>query len=258
MRRSLGAQFAVLLLMFGSCLALFALTPKPKPPSGGAPCVRWQGRPPAILGRQVRSVAVFGNGPLTEDDRAAAHALDVVMRCNKHTTMLEGERIDLLLTRLIASTCRDWGGLRDAATLPAQTAIIVAYEENPTCLLHAIAEAYPANALGSICCAPELSFPVPGGAWSFRETRFGPSTGWLAVYVALRLFPAAEVHVFGVSSTREGASCRSLGLDPHSDACRGDGGQEKEGPWGHNSAREVEMLSSGTIDRVTFHGSNAG
>ena len=200
---------------------------------------------------------MFGNGPLTEDDRAAAGALDVVVRCNKRTTMLEGERMDLLLTRLIGATRGDWGELRDT-TLPAQTAIIVAYETNPERILHAIAEAHPAHPLGSLCCSPQLNFPLPGGAFSFREARFGPSTGWLAVYVALHLFPAAEVHVFGISSTCEGASCTFLGLDPHSSECRSDGGQKGEGSCGHNSAREVEMLSSGAIDRVTFHGRNAG
>lgn len=256
MWRSPGAQFAVLVLLFGACLAFFALTPRSTPPSG-APCVRWRGRPPAMLGKRVRSVAVFGNGPLTEEDRAAAGAFDVVVRCNKRTTRLEGERMDILLTRLKASTCRDWGEVRNA-TLPAQTVIVVAYEANPACLLHTIAEAHPANPLGSICCAAELNFPLPCGDLSFRETRFGPSTGWLAVYMALHLFPAAEVHVFGISSTREGASCTFLGLDPNSRECKSDGGQKGEASCGHNSAREVEMLSSGAIDRVTFHGRSAG
>lgn len=156
----------------------------------------------------VRRVAVVGNAPLQPDaDRAAAiDAADLVIRCNSFILdkpgdpPTQGAKVHaVVFSRGLLATEFSYARYRDLAYLVTEPSRIYAHKN-----LARYVKDWPAwwpEDLGYVA-VPNAAFTVPlldemGVPWT--EELVVPTTGTLAVFIALQCFPHAELTVAGFS-----------------------------------------------------------
>lgn len=155
----------------------------------------------------VRSVAVVGNAPMDPSaGRAAAiDGADLVIRVNSFVTdrpggtPCQGRRTDVVLwSRLVPTTPFLFEGYADRLYVLLEPMRMYGRPEMwpaswPVDLGFAVAR----NDAVAIPLNEELARQGPGYPW--REEELAPTTGMTAVWLALRLFPDAEVLMAGIS-----------------------------------------------------------
>jgi hypothetical protein len=240
-------------------VAGIVLTSRPRPGIAGKVAeVEWL-QPPPVSFLTIRSdVAVVGNGPLTQEDRAGIARSGFIVRCNGRGNMRAGERTDLLCTRQVGS--RDWGRLHEMTAGDVGCLILIYSQFGAEKLLEDIQSMNPHAYLGAVTSTPQDNAFVFGQRTvNFAEAFDGPSTGWMAVYIAMQLFRDVPVHVFGIQSASDGLSCADCGFatgEAQMRACNTYMRNDMS-VWRavevHNSAREIEELRTAERHKVYFH-----
>jgi hypothetical protein len=156
----------------------------------------------------VRRIAVIGNAPLEpDDDRAAAiDACDLVIRCNSFVLDKPGEPASqgsavhaVVFSRGLLATEFSYRRYRELAYLVTEPSRIYAdknlaryVKDWPTWWPEDLGYVAVPNHAFAIPLLDELEVP-------WRDEVVVPTTGTMAVHIALQCFPGAEVHVTGFS-----------------------------------------------------------
>jgi hypothetical protein len=156
----------------------------------------------------VRRIAVVGNAPLDpNDERAAAiDACDLVVRCNSFMLDKPGDPPTqgsavhaVVFSRGLLATEFSYRNYRDVAYLVTEPSRIYA-EANLARYVKDWPAWWPAD-LGYVA-VPNHAFAIPlldAMEVQWREEVVVPTTGTMAVFIALESFPDAEVWVTGFS-----------------------------------------------------------
>lgn len=189
-----------------------AMPPLMQPlPADGKAAVERHRACAAFYTRPVRSVALVGNGPLTETQRLKIEVSDLVIRFNKLNNRFCGERLDVWLLRRAEEATLQWHGLGELAHCSTAEAL----EQNPLLWLYGGSSWWfnPYSVVAAAVRFPQIARRLawqglPFAPWKNLYQTYvtplgSPSTGWIGLMLALDCKPRdAELHLYGFNWSR--------------------------------------------------------
>ena len=206
--------------------------------------VRWISRgdsSPWDITDHPSTIAVVGNAPLSQEQREKIRACDFIVRCNDARNSSPKDRTDLLFVRQMEHYETTHMGQEKRRSIPT---IVVLYHKRWDDVAARVAQKNPHARVGvAQCIPPDRRLPFDSTYVDWSESRWGPSTGFMATATVLTLFPGAQLYVYGIGPVG-GKSCKDVG-EPNPLLC-GLKLVESEGTLKHthNPKREVEVVQT--------------